>query len=125
MRVREDRAAFMEALSGVGPQLRRLRKRRGLTQAGLAARIGRSVETLSALERGKNLPTLGVLQRTAAVLEVPLRDFFPLPAGAASESPAQTALVNELLETARALPPDDLELALRIVDLMTRREHKE
>ena len=53
----------MESLSAIGVRVRTLRKRRGLTQAELAGRIGRSVEALSVLERGRSTPTLPVLGR--------------------------------------------------------------
>ena len=107
----------MDPLSGVGLQVRALRRRQGLTQEDLALQIDRSVETLSALERGKTLPTLGVLQRIAAVLRVPLRDFFPLP-GAAAETRAQAALFSELMSNARSLPLAELEMTVRLVEVV-------
>lgn len=38
----------------IGPNLRRLRRQAGLTQAALADKSGRTVERISAIERGKS-----------------------------------------------------------------------
>lgn len=46
-------------LTGVGPRLRRLRKDRGVTLAGLSEATGISVSTLSRLESGGRLPQPG------------------------------------------------------------------
>ena len=107
----------MEPLKLLGARIRTLRKRRGLTQAELAARVGRSVEALSVLERGRSTPTLTVLGRVAEALQVPLRDFFDPAgdAGGAAQSPEEAALFTELTDCARALPPPALEMTVRLV----------
>ena len=107
----------MEPLTLLGARIRTLRKRRGLTQAELAARVGRSVEALSVLERGRSTPTLTVLGRLAEALQVPLRDFFDPAgdAGGAVQSPEEAALFTELTDCARALPPAALEMTVRLV----------
>ena len=58
-------------------QLRTFRRNAGLTQSELAARINRTGEAISNIERGKSQPTLEALITIAETLEVPLRDFFP------------------------------------------------
>jgi transcriptional regulator with XRE-family HTH domain len=59
-----------------GVNLRRLRKKRDLSQE----RLGYLTEThrteISALERAKREPRLGTLLKLSAVLEFPPRDFF-------------------------------------------------
>ncbi len=52
-------------------QLRRLRDLRGLSQAALAAKIGGHAMTISKLERGERAPSLKMLRRLAAALDVP------------------------------------------------------
>ena len=59
-------------LTGVGPRLRALRKRRGVTLEQLGERTGISVSTLSRLESGGRKPTLELLLRLARAHEVPL-----------------------------------------------------
>ncbi len=59
----------------VGRRLRRLRRRKGWSQARLAKRIGVSQPYLSQLERGADRnPTLKVLQRLAKALKIPIAD---------------------------------------------------
>lgn len=64
----------------MGPDLRALRKARGLTLAGLAARTGRSLGWLSQVERGLSTPSIEDLRLLAAALEAPLSLFFGDPA---------------------------------------------
>ncbi len=62
--------------SGVGADLRALRKARGLTLAGLALEVGRSVGWLSQVERDIAEPTISDLRRLADALEQPMSLFF-------------------------------------------------
>jgi transcriptional regulator with XRE-family HTH domain len=111
----------MESAGCVGRRIRAIRKRRGLTQEQLAARIERSAETVSALERGRNMPTLGILRRLAVALDVPIRDFFAPAGGGEAESPKHAALFSELLADARTLPLAELEMTVGIVGVVARR----
>ncbi|MBF0394540.1 MAG: helix-turn-helix transcriptional regulator, partial [Alphaproteobacteria bacterium] len=60
----------------LGVRLRAARQARGLTQEQLAERIERTVETVSNIERGRNLPGLDTLEILAAVLDMPLAALF-------------------------------------------------
>jgi transcriptional regulator with XRE-family HTH domain len=53
-----DASAIPDVLAEVGPRLRRLRERRGLTPTALAATTGISKSTLSRLEGGQRKPSL-------------------------------------------------------------------
>src|SRR5690606_28568042 len=59
--------------------IRRLRKARGLTLAGLAAQLGRSVGWLSQVERGISLPSFADLKALSNHFKVPV-SFFLRPA---------------------------------------------
>jgi len=61
-----------EVLAEVGPRLRRIRKERGATLAGLSAATGISVSTLSRLESGLRKPSLELLLPIARAHQVPL-----------------------------------------------------
>lgn len=113
----------MESLRGVGARIGAIRRRRGLTQKELAGQVGRSVNTVSSLERGQHLPGLGILQSLAAALDVPIREFFT-PGGEA-ENPELAALYGELLDTARTLPVAELEMTVQIVAIVARRHADE
>ncbi|MER6012514.1 helix-turn-helix domain-containing protein [Streptomyces bluensis] len=61
-----------EVLAEVGPRLRRVRKERGATLAGLSEATGISVSTLSRLESGLRKPSLELLLPIARAHQVPL-----------------------------------------------------
>jgi transcriptional regulator with XRE-family HTH domain len=60
------------ALEQVGPRLRQLRLRRGLTLTGAAEQTGISKSTLSRLETGGRRPTLELLLALSRAYDVPL-----------------------------------------------------
>ena len=71
---------FDGVLEAVGPRLRALRKRRGVTLAQLAETTGISVSTLSRLESGQRRPTLELLLPLARAHQVPLDELVDAPA---------------------------------------------
>jgi transcriptional regulator with XRE-family HTH domain len=66
-------------LTAVGPRLRALRRKRGLTLAGLAAATGISESTLSRLESGQRRPNLELLLPLARAHGVPLDELVGAP----------------------------------------------
>ncbi|MEV7599763.1 XRE family transcriptional regulator [Kitasatospora sp. NPDC089797] len=68
-----------DVLAAVGPRLRDLRRRRGMTLAELAERTGINESTLSRLEGGTRKPTLELLLPLAEVHAVPLDDLVGAP----------------------------------------------
>ena len=77
--VRQAERGIEEALDEVGPRLKRLRKRRGITLTGLATMTGISKSTLSRLESGQRRPSLEVLLPLAQAYRVPLDDLVGAP----------------------------------------------
>ncbi|WP_019070905.1 helix-turn-helix domain-containing protein [Streptomyces hokutonensis] len=69
-----------EVLADVGPRLRRIRKERGATLAGLSETTGISVSTLSRLESGLRKPSLELLLPIARAHHVPLDELVGTPA---------------------------------------------
>ena len=63
-----DEAGQSELPVRLGRNLAARRKALGLTQAGVAERLGVDTETLSRFERGKHVPSLLTLEHLAAVL---------------------------------------------------------
>lgn len=61
-------------LTGLGPALRSLRDRKGLTQRGLASASGLSEAGISKVENGIRLPDCGSLQRILVALEADVHD---------------------------------------------------
>jgi len=66
-------------LTAVGPRLRALRRRRGVTLAGLAATTGISESTLSRLESGQRRPNLELLLPLARAHGVQLDELVGAP----------------------------------------------
>ncbi|PBC65222.1 XRE family transcriptional regulator [Streptomyces sp. Tue6028] len=68
-----------EVLAEVGPRLRRIRKERGATLAGLSEATGISVSTLSRLESGLRKPSLELLLPIARAHQVALDELVGAP----------------------------------------------
>ncbi len=68
-----------DVLAGVGPRLRRIRKEREVTLAGLSETTGISVSTLSRLESGLRKPSLELLLPIAQAHQVPLDELVGAP----------------------------------------------
>jgi transcriptional regulator with XRE-family HTH domain len=68
-----------DVLAGVGPRLRRLRERRGVTLTALAARTGISKSTLSRLESGQRKPSLELLLPLSLAHHLPLDELVGAP----------------------------------------------
>ncbi|MEV6752577.1 XRE family transcriptional regulator [Streptomyces sp. NPDC051214] len=76
----DDGSANLDGvLAEVGPRLRRIRKERGATLAGLADVTGISVSTLSRLESGRRKPSLELLLPIARAHQVPLGELVGAP----------------------------------------------
>ena len=71
--------AISAALEQVGPRLRQLRVRRGLTLTGVADSTGISKSTLSRLETGGRRPTLELLLALSRAYDVPLDGLVAAP----------------------------------------------
>jgi transcriptional regulator with XRE-family HTH domain len=55
-------------------RLKRLREKRGMTQAALATKVGMSRAYLARLEMGRHDPPLSRLRKLAKALQVPVTD---------------------------------------------------
>lgn len=74
-----DPSAIPDVLADVGPRLRRLRERRGITLTALASRTGISKSTLSRLESGQRKPSLELLLPLAEIYHLPLDELVGAP----------------------------------------------
>ncbi|HZE31366.1 MAG TPA: XRE family transcriptional regulator [Actinoallomurus sp.] len=68
-----------DVLAAVGPRLRDLRRRRGLTLADVSQTTGISESTLSRLESGRRRPNLELLLPLAHAYDVPLDELVGAP----------------------------------------------
>jgi len=60
----------------LGARIKEIRKARGLTQEQLAEMIDVEQKHVSRIESGKNFPSIDLLEKMAAALNVPLMGFF-------------------------------------------------
>ena len=74
-----DSSPKPDVLAEVGPRLRRLRTRRGVTLTALAAQTGISKSTLSRLESGQRKPSLELLLPLAEAHHLPLDELVGAP----------------------------------------------
>lgn len=111
----------MELKDRVALRIKTLRRRRGLTQEKLAERIGRTVDAVSNLERGKSLPSFETLEKLSGALETPLRDFFDLDQSPARAAAKRVPLMTTLLDAASGLTEHDLEIAVQQIEALARR----
>ena len=99
----------------LGFRVRALRKRRRLKQEDLAGLIDRSVEAVSAIERGRSMPGYVTLARLAWALDVSPNVLFDVPEDA-DMSPVRAGLMAGIADRLRGLDDRSLHLAHHVVD---------
>jgi len=108
----------------LGLTVQAARRRGGLTQEALAARIERTPESVSNIERGRQLPTIETLVDLGRELAVPLSDFLDGLDGVGGGPGLLRERVQQearLREVARGLSDRDLRLPLTLAEAMTGR----
>jgi len=108
----------MDIKRRVALRIRTIRKARGLTQEDLASKIDRSVDTISAIERGVNLPTYDTLEKLAEGLGLPLAELFEQDA---EDSPRRLRAMARLRDAAHTLPDDQLEKLAGMAEVLAGR----
>jgi transcriptional regulator with XRE-family HTH domain len=116
-----------------GQRLRHHRLARGLTLAGLGARVGRAPSALSALENGRREPKLSLLRALADALDVTAEQLLdPEPpnrraeleiaVGKAAADPALAELDLPELKVSRRVGTDVLEHVVALYEELKRRD---
>ena len=83
-----------------GTRVRAYRKLRHLTQKQLAAAMGKTVDTVSNIERGTNSATIDTANHVANALDVELWELFRYPPPSAEEE-TKRQLIEKFLEFTR------------------------
>lgn len=116
-------------MNEVGKELKRLRLKKGWTQAQLAVYAESSQPTVNQIESGVRNPSTRTLEKLAGALEVEVGDLFPkgqapLPSPVAAEMEATLLTIRENVEVLERYfdnPPDEAtadEAMDRFYDLM-------
>ncbi|MDR4473893.1 MAG: helix-turn-helix domain-containing protein [Hyphomonas sp.] len=94
----------------IAAAIRAARRSRGLTQEVLADRIGRSVASVSNLERAQATPTLETLLAIADVLDVPVTTLLDF-SSAGRKSRSRVREEHEIMDIVRSLNSEQLRIA--------------
>lgn len=105
-----ERAAKAAIARRIGIRIRELRRAHKLTQEDLASRTSRSVDTISALERGLALPGFDTLTRLAEALDVSVGILFGYERP--NDSDRRVSLMTRLLGHAEHLSDEQLAIAV-------------
>jgi transcriptional regulator with XRE-family HTH domain len=103
----------MDLKKQIAARIRTIRTARDLSQDDLAAMIGRSVDAISNIERGKNLPSLETLMALAEGLQLTLVDLVGNWPSKGKVSVKRVAWEAELTEIARQLSDQQLAIAVK------------
>ncbi len=107
----------MDIKKSVGLKIKEFRDAKNLTQADLAELTGRSVDTISHLERGISLPNFRTLELLGRELKVPMRQFFP-NSDAELRSGNRASLMARLEALIGELSERDLKTAIALVEAL-------
>lgn len=95
----------------LGQKIRIARQRAGLTQEDLAARISRTSESISNIERGQQEPGIKTVQSLAEVLGLPISEFFETSDNSGIDE-SRLEMEFRLRDLARGLTDRDLAVAV-------------
>ncbi len=109
----------LEVCRPFGQRVQTLRKRQGLTQEELAQQIGKSVDTISNIERGFSSTRIETAVAIADALGTTLSDLFDFQAVPPAQREARR-LTNELLELIRPLDASTIEAITAQVEILLR-----
>jgi len=103
-----------------GRRVRELRKTKGLTQEQLAEAIGRSVDTISNIERGSSLTRISTAAELARTLAVSLPAMFETVDDLLDHEDDRAKLpqLKQLLEEAKQLDKVSIDAAIQILRVL-------
>lgn len=110
----------MDMKNHIGVRVKTARQSKGLTQEQLAESIGKSVETVSNIERGAMLTGIETLQRIAQTLQVPIISFFEGSDDTRQVSRGRVEAECELQALGQRLSNEDLRLAVALLETLER-----
>ncbi|MFC6029360.1 helix-turn-helix domain-containing protein [Methylobacterium mesophilicum] len=111
-----------EALKrAIGQRVRDARQEAGLTQEDFAARIHRTPESISKLERGVTLPDITTLLEIASATGKALSTFLDLPEARPTRSPTRQRLEAKMARFLAKLPDGQLRVAVDLIEVLARR----
>ena len=105
----------------LGTALKALRTETGITQDDLAEHAGTTKSSVSRIENDEQVPSLDMLERLAAALEVKVYQIVARAEGAALPVAKASREERELLRELKAMEPDVREHYLAIASGLTKK----
>lgn len=105
----------------ISARVRSARKAAGLTQEELASRIGVTPETISNIERARQVPSVETLCAMAETMALAPTELLPEKSGGAAKSAQRMGLEDRMRSIVSGLSDSDLGLAVDQVELLARR----
>ncbi len=109
----------MTISKALGNRIRDRREKEGLTQSMFAHEIGRSVDGLSLIERGKNWPSLDTVEKIANFFNIPATDLFDGLEVSGDVKSKGTHMARARATLSR-LPEDRITLAAELLETLER-----
>ncbi|MDE3243869.1 MAG: helix-turn-helix transcriptional regulator [Nitrospirota bacterium] len=101
----------MDTRTQLGRRIRDLRKKRGLTQERLAEAASVDVKYLGSIERGKENPTIGTLEKLAVTLSVTVQQVLDCE----HEVTGKRVLQRRITQALHDCDERELQIILRLV----------
>lgn len=108
----------------IAVRVRSARKAAGLTQEELASRIAVTPETISNIERARQVPSVETLCALADQMAISPCDLLPTPKTSNPKSARRLELEDRLREVAGKLADDDLDLAVEQIGILASRARR-
>jgi transcriptional regulator with XRE-family HTH domain len=116
----DNRGMNVDLKVHIGLKVRGARRRRGLTQEQLADKVGKTVETISNIERGHTLTGLDTLERLSLHLDVHMREFFEEFQPSRKVRKVRIELEEKLKTLALSLSDDGTRIAVEVVEVLAK-----
>ncbi|MBI5806250.1 helix-turn-helix transcriptional regulator [candidate division TA06 bacterium] len=113
----------MNILLIIGKRIKALRKDAKYTQADLAEITGLSDNYIALLECGHRSPSIETLDKISKALNVHISSFFIFDQEKSTEY-THKQLLEKLIKTCKEQDTDDIDLALKIIDLVREKKIK-
>jgi transcriptional regulator with XRE-family HTH domain len=102
----------------LGENIKRLRKKKGWSQADLAKEIGCHFSHIARIETGKYVPSLNTVIQIAEIFEVPIDYLVNSTEGCLEEIKIENTIFAERIRLLNNLNLEDQEVVTKVIDAM-------
>lgn len=103
---------------GFGTRVKELRKRKGITQVELARKLGVTQRGISYYENETDNPSMEIIEKIAAALEVPKRLLIEYEEQAFKEEPQPIRSLQQKMKMLPKLPAESQRYLVRTIDML-------